>query len=55
MAKIPKYVRKLVGDDVSPEDKDAVAHALTRLLRPSPTTVKADDEYVGQCVWPYCK
>jgi hypothetical protein len=54
MAKIPKYVRKLVGDDVSPEDKDAVAHALTRLLRPSPTTVKADDEYVGQCVWPYC-
>lgn len=30
------------------------AHALTRRLQPSPTTVKADDEHVGQCVWPYC-
>jgi hypothetical protein len=54
MTKIPKYVRKLVGDDVALEDKHGVAHALTLRLQPSPTTVRADDEQVGQCVWPYC-
>lgn len=43
MAKIPKYVRKLVGDDVPLEDEHAVADALTRRLQPSPTTVKADN------------
>jgi hypothetical protein len=54
MAKIPNYVRKLVGDDVALEDKQAVAHALTMRLQPSPTRVRADDNQVGQCVWPYC-
>jgi hypothetical protein len=54
MAKIPKYVGKLIGDDVALEDKHAVAHALTLRLQPSPTTVRAGDEQVGQCVWPYC-
>jgi hypothetical protein len=54
MAKIPKYVRKLVGDNVPLEDRDAVTNALTLRLQPSPTTVRADDEQVGQCIWPYC-
>ena len=54
MTKIPKYMRKLVGDDVALEDKHGVAHALMLRLQPSPTTVEAEDEQVGQCVWPYC-
>jgi hypothetical protein len=54
VAKIPNYVRKLVGDDVALEDREAVAQALTLRLHPSPTTVRADDDQVGQCVWPYC-
>jgi hypothetical protein len=55
MAKIPKYVGKLIGDDVALEDKHAVAHALTLRLQPSPTTVRAGDEQERSALWAFAR